>query len=53
MDCYLDECEFLKPIKVKRWYGSWKLVDSWFCKKLGIELPNGYAMNCHSESCGE
>jgi len=53
MDCLLDNCKFLKKIKVRKWYGSWKLIDSYWCEKLGIELENGYAMNCHSKSCGE
>jgi len=50
MDCWLDKCKFLKPIEVKRPYGT---VSSWWCEKLGIELENGYAMDCHSKTCGE
>jgi len=43
-------CRFLKEIRSKRPYG---IVDSWLCKKLGIELENGYAMQSHSRGCGE
>jgi len=51
MDCYLDNCKFLTKKKVKHlFWGKGKMP---FCKKLNHFLENGYAMDCHSKTCGE